>query len=214
MGRLAREEFQQMTGVASLPEGEAASSQKAWSDLAAESTKGRLIGRANQVHRARLLAACSAHTAAWTQAVPVPSLGLHLDSETVRVAVSLRLGTPVSQPHRCRCGKQFDPLGHHGLACKYSSGRLARHANFNDVVKRALASAGMPSWLEPVGLNRGDGRRPDGITVFPFSGGQSLCWDATCVDTFCATAIADTACRPGAAADAGEECKRRHYSGL
>ena len=210
--RLAREEFQQMTGVPSLPEGEAASSQKSWSDLAAESTKERLLGRANQVHRARLLAACSAHTAAWTQAVPVPSLGLHLDSETVRVAVSLRLGTPVSQPHRCRCGKQFDPLGHHGLACKYSSGRLARHANLNDVVKRALASAGMPSWLEPVGLNRGDGRRPDGITVFPFSGGRSLCWDATCVDTFCATNLPGCAMRSGKAAEEAERLKRERYA--
>ena len=54
----------------------------------------------------------------------------------------------------------------------------------NDVVKRALQKAGLPSVLEPPGLDRGDGSRPDGITVFPFSGGKSLVWDCTCVDTF------------------------------
>ena len=32
----------------------------------------------------------------------------------------------------------------------------------------------LPSVLEPPGLDRGDGSRPDGITVFPFSGGRSL----------------------------------------
>ena len=51
-------------------------------------------------------------------------------------------------------------------------------------------------------------------TVFPFSGGKSLCWDATCADTFCQSILAETAMRPGAAADAAEERKRRHYSGL
>ena len=29
-------------------------------------------------------------------------------------------------------------------------------------------AAGFPSQLEPVGLERGDGKRPDGITLFPF----------------------------------------------
>merc|ERR1711895_113593 len=97
---------------------------------------------------------------------------------------------------------------------KYNAGRLPRHASLNDVVKRALAAANMPSWLEPVGLDRGDGRRPDGLTVFPFSGGRSLCWDATCVDTYSTTAIAETARHPGAAADMAEERKRHRYSGL
>ena len=209
---LARDEFLRMATVTTPPVGEAASSQKAWSDLAAESTKERLIASANQVHRARLLAACSPHTAAWSQVVPVSSLGLLLDSETIRVAVCLRLGTPVSEPHRCRCGKDFDSLGHHGLSCKFNSGRLARHANLNDVVKRALAAANMPSWLEPVGLDRSDGRRPDGLTVFPFSSGRSLCWDATCVDTFAPSHLTECAGRAGAAAEEAEREKRAKYS--
>ena len=56
----------------------------------------------------------------------------------------------------------------------------------NDVIKRALQKAGLPSVSEPPRLDRGDGSlsRPDGITVFPFSGGRSLVWDCSCVGTF------------------------------
>ena len=85
----------------------------------------RMVDSANQLHRARLLAASQPHTAAWLQAVPVPSLGLHLDEESVRVAVALRLGAAVCEQHRCRlCGRQVDKLGHHGLSCVKSAGRL------------------------------------------------------------------------------------------
>ena len=69
----------------------------------------------------------------------------------------------------------MDSLGLHGLSCKLSAGRHPRHSALNDVVKRYLRSAGVPSVLEPVGVDRGDGKRPDGITVAPFSRGKSLC---------------------------------------
>ena len=128
--------------------------------------------------------------------------------------MGLRLGTPLCVSHRCRCGTLVGNLGLHGLSCQRSAGRLPRHANLNDVVKRALAVAGMPSWLEPLGLDRGDGRRPDGLTVFPYSGGKSLCWDSTCVDTYCRSSIISCALNPGSAAKAAEERKRARYSEL
>ena len=34
----------------------------------------------------------------------------------------------------------------------------------NNIIKRSLDTAGLHSILEPVGLDRGDGRRPDGVT--------------------------------------------------
>ena len=173
-----------------------------------------MLHPANQVHRARLLAASSSHSGSWLSATPIPSLGLHLDDSSVQVGVALRLGAPVCEAHLCRCGHRVDALGHHGLSCRYSAGRLPRHANLNDVVKRALASAGIPSWLEPVGLDRGDGRRPDGVTVFPYHRGRSLCWDSTCVDTFSASSVLDTAISPGAAATRAEARKRDKYAGL
>ncbi|MPD04008.1 hypothetical protein E2C01_099675 [Portunus trituberculatus] len=78
------------------------------------------------------------------------------------------------QPHRCRCGALTDALGHYSLSCQRNLGRLPRHAALNDVVYRALAAAGIVATLEPRGLDRGDGRRPDGITVFPFRRGRML----------------------------------------
>ena len=60
-----------------------------------------------------------------------------------------------------------------------SAGRFPRHSALNDIIKRALDAAGFPFQLEPVGLDRGEGKRPDGITLFPFQSGKSLIWDAT-----------------------------------
>ena len=63
-------------------------------------------------------------------------------------------------------------------------------------------------------MDRGDGKRPDGITVFPFSEGKSLCWDATCVDTYAETNLNRSAVSSGSAARGAEEAKRRKYSVL
>ena len=72
------------------------------------------------------------------------------------------------------------------------------------LIKRALQKASLPSVLEPPGLDiyRGDGSRPDaryGITVFPFSGGKSLVWDCTCVDTFAGVHLNRSAMETGTA---------------
>ena len=211
---MTKERFRAEHPDAELPVGTAANRQRAWDTIAATTESRRLLATANQLHRARLVAANQPHTGAWLQAVPVPSLGLLLDEDTVRVAVALRLGAQVCVPHRCRCGQTVDRLGHHGLSCRFSAGRFPRHASLNDVVKRGLASAGVPAVLEPVGLDRGDGRRPDGLTVFPYSEGRSLIWDATCVDTYAATALVESALEPGSAATAAEERKRRRYEAL
>ena len=82
------------------------------------------------------------------------------------------------------------------------------------MVKRGLAAAGIPSWLKPVGLNRGDGRRPDRITVFPYSQSKCLCWDATCVNSLSTTAVIELTNESGSAAHSAERRKREKYSGL
>ena len=63
----------------------------------------------------------------------------------------------------------------------------------------------------PVGLDRGDGKRPDGMTVFPFSNGRSLIWDATCVDTFARSNVIGSALEPSSAAAGAETFKRHKY---
>ena len=137
-----------------------------------------------------------------------------MDNECLRISIAQRIGAEVCQPHRCRCGAVVDRLGLHPLSCRYSAGRLPRHAALNDVVKRALTTAGIPSYLEPPGLDRGDGRRPDGMTVIPFKNGKPLVWDSTCSDTFAATHINHTALQPGYAADHAEANKRQKYNNL
>merc|ERR1712074_535325 len=67
---------------------------------------------------------------------------------------------------------------------------------------------------EPMGVSRIDGRHPDGIMFFTFSGGRSLCWDATCVDTFAETHLMESATRAGAAAEKQEQLKRQKYTEL
>ena len=68
--------------------------------------------------------------------------------------------------------------------------------------------------LEPVGLDRGDGKRPDGMTVFPFSRGKCLIWDCTCVDSFSPSALALTATEPASASRSAEVRKNLKYEGL
>ena len=115
---------------------------------------------------------------------PSTAIGSLLDKEKYRIAISQRLGLPVSAPHKCRCGAIVDRYGLHPLSCRFSAGRLPRHSALNDIVKRGLSSADFNEVLEPVGHDRGDGKRPDGMTVFPFSRGKCLIWDCTCVDSF------------------------------
>merc|ERR1712121_262541 len=75
-------------------------------------------------------------------------------------------------------------------------------------------ASGLPATLEPVGLDRGDGKRPDGISLYPFSQGRPPCWDATCTNTYADSFILDSAVEAGAAAAKAEESKRIKYPEL
>ena len=55
-----------------MPPTSSASSQLAWNTLSVTACRDRMVESANQLHRARLVAASQPHTAAWLQAVPVP----------------------------------------------------------------------------------------------------------------------------------------------
>ena len=105
-------------------------------------------------------------------------------------------------------------MGRHGLSCKLQVGRHPRHSQVNDIVKRALSSAEFPSRLEPSGLSRKDGKRPDGLTLHPFKEGKSLVWDFTCCDTFASTHIKDTSKVPGSAAEKAEKAKLSKYEDI
>jgi hypothetical protein len=81
-------------------------------------------------------------------------------------------------------------------------------------VKRALNSAGIQSQLEPLGISRADGKRPDGVTINPWSKGKCLCWDATIVCTLAISHLPATSARAGAAATSAEIRKQDKYKCL
>ena len=142
------------------------------------------------------------------------AIGTLLDNESFRIAISQRLGLPVCAPHKCHCGAIVDRYGLHPISCRFSAGRLPRHSALNDIIKRALSSAGFNAVLEPVGLDRGDGKRPDSMTVFPFFRGKCLIWDCTCVDSPPPSALALTATEPWSASRSAEVRKNLRYEGL
>ena len=112
---------------------------------------------------------------------PMSALGLCMDDNVVRVAVGLRLGVSLCQPHQCpQCGTEVEQLGLHGLSCRMSQGRHSWHAAVKELIRRALASAKVSSHLKPSGTSCANGKRPDGATVLLWKCGQALVWDATC----------------------------------
>ncbi|CAK9302592.1 unnamed protein product [Gordionus sp. m RMFG-2023] len=111
------------------------------------------------------------------------NLDLLLTADELRFAIGLRLNCEIVLPYQCKhCETSVDRKGRHCLHCRFCRGRFPRHTNCNDIILRALKSAGIPSRLEPTGIFRSDGKRPDGMSLIPWSRGQLLVWDFTCID--------------------------------
>jgi hypothetical protein len=166
------------------------------------------------VERARLLASRSEGSGDWIKALPLSSVGLKLDNSSVRIAVGLRLGTPLVHPHQCCCGTMVTTDGHHGLSCRKSAGRQSRHSQINDIILRAFHSAGIMATREPVGLCYNTAKRPDGVTMDPWKKGHCLAWDATCPDTFAQSHVISCSINAGAAAKSAEDIKNNKYADL
>jgi len=165
-------------------------------------------------HRASFLAATTQHSGDWLFALPIASCGLKLDDEAVRVAVGLRLGLDLCEPHQCHCGSVVDARGLHSFVCKRAPGRAARHHALNDLVARSFAAAGVPVTKEPAGLSRTDGKRPDGLTLVPWQSGKPLCWDVTVICTLADSYVNGAAREAGAAAEVAASRKEEKYADL
>ena len=74
-----------------------------------------------------------------------------------------------------------------------------------------MRRAGIPSIKETLGLLRDDGKRPDGITMIPWSRGRCVAWDVTVPNTFAATHLPLTSITPSAAADRAATNKKMQY---
>ena len=60
------------------------------------------------------------------------------------------------------------------LVCKTAPGKIARHHVLNDIFWTAFGAAWIPAVKEPSGLDRQDGKRPDGLTLTHWHGGRSF----------------------------------------
>ena len=198
------------------PTGAGAKIQKNWDGIVTQNLASTLLeGASDDLERTRLLAAMDKDSGAWLQALPLTSVGLRMDDSTLRIAVGLCLGTPICTPHICQhCGAEVLSRGTHGLSCRSSEGRHPRHAAVNDIIHRTLSSAGIPSRLEPPGLSRSDGKRPDRVTLAPWSSGRPLVWDATCPDTFAPSHRGHATRSAGCVGEQAEGKKAEKYAHL
>ena len=149
----------------------------------------------------------------WLEALPVPSLGLHLSNNELRIVSSLRLGIPTCAKHTCICNEKVGIIGTHGLKCKKSRDWFSRHHLVNDIIARALNLANVPAMLEPAGIVRED-KRQDGMTNVPWSHGRHLVGDFTCPDTLSPSHLCTTSAEAGSAAKEAEERKIRKYTSI
>ena len=128
------------------PTGTNASKQRSWDMPSVDATFNSLFAaQPDDSHRARLTAVKAPHSGDWLNALPITSCGLRLEDDAIRVAVGLRLGASLCEPHQCTCGNMVNTRGNHGLSCKRSAGRTLRHNYINDLVYHALLQAGLPS---------------------------------------------------------------------
>jgi len=190
--------------------------QKSWDRIIVTKTQDHLLANATDDYdKARLRATFSKNSGDWLNAIPLSSVGLRLDNESIRVAIGFRLGATICEPHICPCGANVDARGTHGLSCqKRTSGRHLRHRLLNDIIWRSLGRAQFPALKEPNGLFRTDGKRPDGVTILPWARGKCVAWDATTPDTLAKSHIDKTKNSSGAAAEFAAEKKSTKYSDI
>ena len=161
----------------------------------------------------RITSASHKRAGDWLKAVPQMKLGVFLNNDEFRHAVSLRLGLPIFEKIDCVCGEEIDAFGHHCFVCNRNNGKILRHTMVNECVSRALKSAGLPNKMEPRYLAYDKGLRPDGVTQIPFQRGKCLTWDVSCPHPLCVSHIK---CNnsSGKLSTICEELKQKKYSCL
>jgi hypothetical protein len=97
---------------------------------------------------------------------------------------------------------------------KFQSLTPGLHICNNEDLKRAFSSANIPCILEPTGVLRDDGKRPDGITIIPWKKGKSLVWDVTCTDTLAPSHLSESSISPKSAANLAAVLNKRKYKSL
>ena len=193
----------------------ASNSQRKWYLAASKKRFHELVESSpDQTTALRLNCLFNAEAGAFLNGAPSAKLRTRLDGPAFECAIRFRLGLPVAAAARCTCGEELDPLGSHALVCSRGSGKHIRHRIINEFVRETFVSAGVPVVLEPPGLSRSDGKRPDGVTILPFFNGRALSWDATCWNPLARSNATAAQKKSGAVAELAETQKKAKYSAL
>jgi len=115
------------------------------------------------------------------------------------------------------CETEVAVNGHHGLSCRYGSGRHSRHNQVNEILCCAFNAAGAYATWEPQCHTRSvvlNNKRPDGATQIPWKRGRCLAWDATCPNTYAQSYVLANSKKPGSAATEAELMKLHKYQDI
>ena len=165
-------------------------------------------------HHARLRAVSAPYSGDWLHALPISSCGLRSNDEAVRVAVGLRLGAKLREPHQCPRGSKVNPEGtpDHGLACRLSTSRITYHLELNDLVWRALGRANMSAVMRagrPCEVRHYASRRIDAESM---AGRKVHDLDVTDTDTLAESYLLTTSSSAGGAAPSANRKELKYQS--
>jgi len=91
------------------PTGPPATKQPTWDRVATASERQAVTSSlSDATDKARLLSVTSPHSSDWLHALPLSGYGLRLDDRAIHIAVGLRLGANICEPHQCPCGASVD----------------------------------------------------------------------------------------------------------
>lgn len=156
------------------------------------------------MHKARIIVPSTKPRGKWLDVLPVPALGTCLSNAAFRV------GANICIPHPCRSVQPSTKGALQSLSCRFQ-----RHAALNDIVKRALDVAGVHPLLDPVGLDRGCGKRPAKMTTFPFSRGRLLAREVAVLGTYAVSYVNNLAMTAGSTAMKAEQIMQNiEFEGL
>ena len=194
-----------LTGLVPL-DSTASSSQRKWLKAVSQKRYQELIDNSPDSHTAlRLRCLACAEAGAFLTGHPSNRIRARLDGPAFECAVRLRQGQPAATSSHCACGEELDPLG----IARANLQTWRRQANSSSHYQRIRARRLRVSWAwqwssNLPGLSRDDGRRPDGVTVLPFSDGRALAWDATCWNPLAPSHAAAALKKNGAVAEIAE----------
>ena len=157
--------------------------QKVLSDEWHQAAFNKLRERSDTRTQNLMLACTMPHASDWLHAPPIPGLGLHLKSESFRMALKFRLGMPIfDSPFPCpaqakdgaTCGVAMDVYGDHAICCNHGTSRVFRHNNLRDILAHAAKAAGLSAVaVEKKNQIAGSKRKPGDITVQQYHRGFS-----------------------------------------